>query len=278
MQFGLQVRPMAGTMALSELGQRVEAAGFESLFAPEHTHIPVSVGKSHSEGAEWLDACKRFFDPFLALTVVASATERLKLGTGICLVPQHHPITLAKKVATLDVLSGGRVIFGIGAGWDGPELVNHGVVPGQRWAVLREHVLAMKAIWTADEAEFAGEHVRFDPIWQWPKPVQQPHPPILVGGEGPRVLDRVLEYGDGWLPNDHPEVGDRIAELNQRAAEQARDPLPVTVYAVDPQPSDIERLAAAGADRIVFNLPKGDAEVMLSALRRLTNLISPWSP
>ena len=277
MRFGLQVRPTAETMALSELGKRVEAAGFESLFVPEHTHIPVSVGQSHPEGSEWLDACKRFLDPFLALTVVASATEHLKLGTGICLVPQHHPITLAKTVATLDVLSGGRVLFGVGAGWDGPEMANHGVDPGQRWAVLREHVLAMKAIWTEEEPEFAGEHVRFDPIWQWPKPVQQPHPPILVGGEGPRVLDRVLEYGDGWLPNDHPEVDDRIAELNQRAAEQGRTPLPVTVYAVDPQPSAIERLAASGADRIVFNLPKGDAEVMLPALHRLAELIAPWS-
>jgi probable F420-dependent oxidoreductase len=265
---------MAETMNLIELGKRVEAAGFESLFAPEHTHIPVSVGQNHPEDAQWLDACKRFLDPFLALAVVASATERLLLGTGICLVPQHHPITLAKIVATLDLISGGRVLFGVGAGWDGPELANHGVAPGQRWSVLREHVLAMKAIWTAEEAEFAGEHVSFDPIWQWPKPVQQPHPPILVGGEGPRVLDRVLDYGDGWLPNDHPEVGDRIAELNRRAAERGRAPLSVTVYAVPPRPADVERLAAAGADRCVFNLPKGGAEVMLPALDRLSKLIA----
>src|SRR5215211_5946947 len=159
MQFGLQVRPMAGTMDLSELGKRVEAAGFESLFVPEHTHIPVSVGRNHPEDADWLDACKRFFDPFVALTVIATATEHLRLGTGICLLPQRHPITLAKTVATLDFVSAGRVLFGVGAGWDGPELANHGVEPSQRWAVLREHVLAMKAIWRAEEAEFAGEHV-----------------------------------------------------------------------------------------------------------------------
>lgn len=277
MRFGLQVRPLAETMDLAELSKRIEAAGFESLYVPEHTHIPVSVGRNHPEDAEWLDACKRFFDPFLTLTVVAAATERLKLGTGICLVPQHHPITLAKTVATLDRLSGGRVLCGVGAGWNGPELANHGVEPGRRWAVLREHVLAMKAIWTTEEAEFTGEHVRFDSIWQWPKPVQQPHPPILVGGEGPRALDRVLEYGDGWLPNDHPEVGDRIAELNQRATERGRAPLPVTVYAVPAQPTDIERLAAAGAERCVFNLPNGGAEVVLSALRRLAKLIAQWA-
>ncbi len=277
MRFGLQVRPMAEMMDLSELGKRVEAAGFESLFVPEHTHIPVSVGRNHPEDAGWLDACKRFFDPFLVLTVVALATERLKLGTGICLVPQHHPITLAKTVATLDRLSDGRLLFGVGAGWDGPELANHGVEPRRRWATLREHILAMKAIWTTEEAEFTGDYVRFDPIWQWPKPVQQPNPPILVGGEGPQVLDRVLEYGDGWLPNDHPEVGDRIAELNRRAAEQGRARLPVTVYAAPPRPADIERLAAAGADRCVFNMPNGDAEVLLPALGRLSKLIVHWS-
>jgi probable F420-dependent oxidoreductase len=276
MEFGVQVRATAETMDLGELGKRVEAAGFESIFVPEHTHIPVSVGAEHEEGSAWLDACKRFLDPFLALTVVAAATERLKLGTGVCLVPQHHPITLAKTVATLDILSGGRVLFGVGAGWDAPELANHDVAPGRQWAVMREHVLAMKRIWTEEEASFAGEHVRFDPIWQWPKPVQRPHPPILVGGEGPRVLDRVLAYGDGWLPNDHPEVADRIAELNRRAAEQGRGPLPVTVYAVAPRPEEVERLVAAGAARCVFNLPRGGADVMLPALDRLAALIAPW--
>jgi probable F420-dependent oxidoreductase len=275
MDFGVQMRPTAETMDLRELGKRVEAAGFESLFVPEHTHIPVSVGHDHTEGADWLDACKRFLDPFLALTMVASGTERLKLGTGVCLVPQHHPITLAKTVATLDHLSGGRVLFGVGAGWDAPELANHGVAPGRQWAVMREHVLAMKRIWTEDEASFAGEFVRFDPIWQWPKPVQRPHPPVLVGGEGPRVVERVLEYGDGWLPNDHPELGERIAELNQRVAEAGRVAIQVTAYAVRPEREDVERLLAAGAVRCVFNLPRGGAEAMLPALDRLGNLIRP---
>lgn len=273
MDFGVQVRPTAETMDLRELGKRVEDAGFESLFVPEHTHIPVSVGHDHAEGSDWLDACKRFLNPFLALTMVAAATTRLKLGTGVCLAPQHHPITLAKTVATLDHLSGGRVLFGVGAGWDVPELANHGVQPGRQWAVLREHVLAMKAIWTAEEASFAGEYVHFDPIWQWPKPVQAPHVPVLVGGEGPRVLDRVLEYGDGWLPNDHPEIGERVVELNRRTAEAGREPIPVTVYAVPPRPAEIERVRAAGAARCVFNLPRGDAPVVLPALDRLAGII-----
>ena len=276
MDFGVQVRPTAETMDLRELGKRVEAAGFESLFVPEHTHIPVSVGHDHEEGADWLDACKRFLDPFLALAMIASATTRLKLGTGVCLVPQHHPITLAKTVATLDHLSGGRVLFGVGAGWDAPELANHGVAPGRQWAVMREQVLAMKRIWTEDEAAFAGEFVRFEPIWQWPKPVQRPHPPVLVGGEGPRVLERVLEYGDGWLPNDHPELGERIAELNRRVAEAGRAAIPVTAYAVRPEREDVERLLAAGAVRCVFNLPRGGAEVMLPALGHLGDLIRPY--
>jgi probable F420-dependent oxidoreductase len=275
MHFGLQVRATAETMDLRELGRRIEAAGFESLFVPEHTHIPVSVWTDHPEGADWLDACKRFLDPFLALATVATATTTLKLGTGVCLVPQHHPITLAKTIATLDVLSGGRVLLGVGAGWDAPELANHGVRPGSQWAVMREHVLAMRRIWTEEEASFVGEHVRFEPIWQWPKPVQSPLP-VLVGGEGARVLERVLEYGDGWLPNDHPEVGARVAELNRLAAARGRGPLPVTVYAVPPSPAEVERLAAAGAARCVFNLPRGDADVMLGALERLASLIGPW--
>ena len=275
MHFGVQVRATAETMSLGELGRRVEAAGFESLFVPEHTHIPVSVGQDHPEGSEWLDACKRFLDPFLALATIAAATTTLKLGTGVCLVAQHHPISLAKTVATLDCLSGGRVLLGIGAGWDEPELANHGVRPGSQWAVMREHLLAMRRIWTEVEASFAGAYVRFAPIWQWPKPVQTPLP-VLVGGEGPRVLERVLEYGDGWLPNDHAEVGDRIADLSRLAAERGRAPVPVTVYAVPPTAEDIARLTAAGAARCVFNLPRGGADVTLPALERFATLIKPW--
>jgi len=269
--FGIHIRPTTESMDVRELARRIEDAGFDALFLPEHTHIPTSVGTDHAEGADWLRACMLMFDPFVTLGAVAAVTERLLLGTGVCLVPQHHPITLAKTVATLDVLSGGRVLFGIGAGWNRPEIANHGVDPARRFAVMREHILAMRRIWTEEEPAFAGEFVRFDPIWQWPKPVQRPHPPVLVGGEGPRVLDRVLEYGDAWMPNDHPGLAERIGELQRRAVTLGRAPVPVTVFATPPDPAAVARCAAAGATRCVFNLPSAPVDEALAALRRLTS-------
>jgi len=276
MRFGIHVRATAEGGDLRDLARRIEEAGFESLWLPEHTHMPVSVGSEHPEGADWLAVNARLYDPFVALGVVAAMTTRLRLGTGVCLVPQHNPITLAKQVATLDVLSGGRVLFGVGAGWNGPELVNHGVAPGTQWAVMRDTVLAMRAIWTEEEAAYAGTYVRFDPIRQWPKPVQQPHPPILIGGEGPHVLSRVLEYGDEWVPNDHPGVEGRITELYGLAAAAGRSPIPVTIYATPVDPARIEVLAAAGVARCVFNLPAGEPDEVRWSLARLAETVRPY--
>jgi len=218
---------------------------------------------------EWLRRCMRLLDPFVALGAVAAVTERLRLGTGVCLVPQHHPITLAKQVATLDLLSGGRALFGVGAGWGREEMGNHGTDPALRWRLMRERVLAMKRIWTEDEPEFQGELVRFGPIWQWPKPVQKPHPPVLVGGEGPRVLERVVDYGDEWMPNDHPELEERIGELQRLAAARGRGPIPVTVFDAPTDPALIQRYAAAGVTRCVFTIPSNDAEQFGATLARL---------
>lgn len=276
MRFGIHVRATAESGDLRDLARRIEEAGFESLWLPEHTHMPASVGTKHPEGADWLAVNARLFDPFVALGVVAAVTTRLRLGTGVCLVPQHSPITLAKQVATLDVLSGGRVLFGVGAGWNGPELAHHGVEPGTQWAVMRESVLAMKTIWTEEEAAYAGTYVRFDAIWQWPKPAQTPHPPILVGGEGPHVLDRVLEYGDGWVPNDHPGVEGRIRELKQRAMAAGREAIPVTIYATPVDAARIEALAAAGVARCVFNLRAGEPDEVRWALARLAETVRPF--
>jgi probable F420-dependent oxidoreductase len=205
------------------------------------------------------------------LTAAAAATERLLIGTGICLVIERDPIITAKEVASLDVLSGGRFLFGVGAGWNAEEMRNHGTEASHRFGVMRERIEAMKAIWTQDEASYAGSHVAFERIWCWPKPVQKPHPPVLVGGNGPRVLDRVLAYGDEWLPNrvsDDDALATRIGELNARAAEIGREPIPVTVVGLPPEPARVDRLSQAGVHRIVFWLPPESADAVEQGFER----------
>jgi probable F420-dependent oxidoreductase len=199
------------------------------------------------------------------------------VGTGVCLIPQHDPIVLAKQVATLDVLSGGRVILGVGAGWNREEMANHGVDPVHRWEVMREKVLAVKRIWTEEEASFDGAYVRFGPLRQEPKPVQRPHPPVLIGGEGPGVLERVAAFGDGWLPNDHPELLDRIAGMNESAAAVGRGPLPVSVYAMPYDEDAVARYADAEIERCVFSLPSRDQDETTAALDRLAEIMRRWS-
>ncbi|HEX5502265.1 MAG TPA: LLM class F420-dependent oxidoreductase, partial [Thermomicrobiales bacterium] len=274
MRFGLHIEPTERTMDLRDLGRLLEERGFESLWLPEHTHLPVRGTSVHPSGPQVHDRLRRFLDPLIGLTAVAAVTERLLLGTGVCLVPEHDPIVLAKQVATLDALSGGRVLLGVGAGWNREELRNHGVDPATRWRVLRERVLAMKEIWTQDEAEFHGEFVDFAPLWQWPKPARKPHPPVLVGGEGPRVLDRVLDYGDEWAPNDEPGVVERIPELQRRAAARGRAPIPVTLMHVAPNPDLLRRYEAAGVARCVFSLSGGGAAEVRPAVARPADLVA----
>lgn len=248
----------------------IEASGFDALYVPEHTHIPVGVRGPADTSPEWLEWCKRMLDPFTALAAVASVTDQLLLGTGVCLLPQHDPIVLAKTVATLDVLSHGRVLFGVGAGWNELEMRNHGVEPRTRFRRMREQVLAMREIWTQDEATFHGEYVRFDPIWLWPKPVQQPHPPVVVGGEGRGVLRRVVDYGDEWMPNDHLELTGRVAELSLLSGATGRQPIPVTAFAVDPDPARVDQLRQAGVRRCVFNLRSSSIDDVRDGLRRIS--------
>lgn len=276
MRFGVHVAPTDRSMAIVALGRLVEASGFESLFVPEHTHLPVAGAAVHPSGPAVHERLRRFLDPFVALSAVASATTTLRLGTGVCLVPQHDPIALAKRVATLDFLSGGRFLFGVGAGWHEEELRNHGVDPATRWRRTREHLLAMRAIWTADEASFAGEFVRFAPLWSWPKPTQRPHPPLIIGGEGPRAPDRVLAYGDEWGPNAEPGLDDRVRDLNQRAAALGRPPIPVTAFHTAPNLPTLRAYAAAGVTRCVFSLPSaGEAETR-ATLDRLAALVADF--
>ncbi|HEV3229956.1 MAG TPA: LLM class F420-dependent oxidoreductase, partial [Solirubrobacteraceae bacterium] len=189
----------------AELARLVEERGFESLFFPEHTHIPASRDTPYPAGGDLPQEYWHTYDPFVALTAAAAATERLRIATGICLVIERDPITTAKEVASIDRLSGGRFLFGVGAGWNVEEMANHGTDFRHRFGVMREHVEAMKAIWTEDEASYHGKYVDFDRILSWPKPLQQPHPPVIVGGNGERVLERVIAFGDEWMPN---RIGD----------------------------------------------------------------------
>ena len=270
MNFGVAIFPTESVPPPGELARMAEERGFECLLFPEHTHIPASRESKWPGGDELPSWYSRTYDPFVALSAAAAATERLLIGTGICLVIERDPIITAKEVASVDVLSGGRFLFGVGAGWNVEEMRGHGTEASRRFGVMRERIEAMKAIWTEDEASYSGRYVGFERIWCWPKPVQKPHPPVLVGGNGPRVLDRVLAYGDEWMPNrmSHEELSGRIAELRERAASVGRDPIPVTVVGASPDAGEIERLAQAGAHRAVAWLPQDDADAVDRGLDR----------
>lgn len=280
MKFGVTMFPTDYAIGPSELARAVEERGFESLFFPEHTHIPTSRRTPWPGGAELPQEYSHTLDPFVALSAAAMVTTRLRIGTGICLVIERDPITLAKEVASLDLISGGRFMFGIGGGWNLEEMENHGTSPPQRWKLMRERVEAMKAIWTQDEAEYHGRFLSFDPVWSWPKPVQRPHPPILVGGDGPHTLQRVIEYGDGWMPiprRGESAISERAAELNWLAAAAGRGRIPVTVFGASPRPEVIQHYAEAGVERCIFWLPPAPAGEALPLLDRHAELAKSFA-
>lgn len=275
MQFGVFMFPTDYSIGPAELAKAVEERGFESLLFPEHTHIPASRLSAWPGGGELPQEYSHAMDPFVALTVAAAATTRLRLGTGICLVIERDAIVLAKEVASVDVVSGGRFLFGIGGGWNREEMENHGTDYTRRWKLLRERIEAMKEIWSSDEATYHGEFVNFERIWSWPKPAQKPHPPILVGGDGERTLQRVVRYGDEWMPigRSGRQFGERIKELAELAAKAGRGRIPVSIFAAPSDPATLEQYRRDGVDRALFPLPPADADRVLARLDKLTALV-----
>jgi len=256
----------------ADLARMAEERGFESVFVTEHTHIPASRETNYPAGGELPREYWRIYDPFVTLATMAAATDRIKVGTAICLLIERDPITTAKEVASVDRLTGGRMIFGVGAGWNLEEMRNHGTDPKRRFRILRERVEACRELWTREEASYHGEFVDFERIVCRPAPLQEPHPPVLVGGNGPTVLDRVVAFGDGWFPNRIPPDEGMIARVEelQGLAEQAgRGPIPVTLQIPPRDPDVLRRYEEAGVTRTVHMLRAGDAADRASAERKL---------
>ena len=273
MRLGITIFATDQSMDIVTLAREVETRGFDSLYLPEHTHIPVSRRSPYPGGTDLPEYYKRTFDPFVALTVAAESSSRLLLGFGIVLMVERDPITTAKAVASLDFVSGGRVIFGVGGGWNLEEMENHGTDPKLRWRLLKERVLAMREIWTREEAEFHGERVDFDPIWSWPKPVQDPLP-VYVGGNTENTLKRVIAYGDGWIPNaGRSRLVAQVPVFRRLCEESGRGHLPVTVYGTRPTAEAIADYEALGVDRLVFWVPSRPRDEVLRELEAVTNLV-----
>ena len=263
MEFGIGYFPTHDGVSPGGIARMVEEHGFESLFFAEHTHIPASRETPYPGGGDLPRKYWHTYDLFVAATAAVAATSKLRVGSGVCLVIERDPIVTAKEVASVDHLSGGRFEFGIGAGWNREEMSNHGTDPRTRMRLLKERVEAMKAIWAEEEASYRGEFVNFDRIWSWPKPAQRPHPPILVGGDGPTVLERVIAFGDVWFPNYRgAETLARAAELKSRAER----PVELQVISVPADAKDLQALAEAGCTRACHWLPSGNRSTVESAL------------
>jgi probable F420-dependent oxidoreductase len=270
---GVAYFPTHYGMDPAAIARLVEERGHDWLLFPEHTHIPASRDSPYPGGGELPRKYSHTYDLFVALSAAATATTHLRVGSGICLVIERDPITTAKEVASIDHMSGGRFEFGVGAGWNREEMANHGTDPRRRMAIMAERVKAMKSIWTQEEASFHGEHVRFERIWSWPKPAQRPHPPVLVGGNGPTVLDRVLDFGDAWMPNHADGVPERIRELRRRADEAGRE-IQVVVMGPPPKPEVLERYEQAGVQRVLFWLPSAGRSRVERSLERVEGVMA----
>ena len=277
MRFGVTMFSTDYAIAPHELAIEAEARGFESVWFPEHSHIPTSRKSTWPGGAELPKWYYDTYDPFVAMGAAAVVTKTIKLGTGVCLVVQRDPIHTAKEVSTVDRLSNGRLLFGIGGGWNEEEMADHGTAFATRFKLMRERIAAMKEIWGRSKPKYAGELVKFDEMMQWPKPVQKPHPPIIVGGAFPYAARRAIRYGDGWIPRDDWLERDGMGVLDQfrkMATDAGRDPatLPISIFRV---PDDIGRLRLCeelGIDRVVFSLPAEKEDKLLPIIDRWAEL------
>ncbi|MGE0701011.1 MAG: LLM class F420-dependent oxidoreductase [Hyphomicrobiaceae bacterium] len=263
-----------------DIAQALEERGFESLWAPEHSHIPLSRKSAFPQGGDLPKKYYDVMDPFVTLPAAAAVTQRLKVGTGICLVVQRDPIQTAKAVASLDQISGGRFLFGVGAGWNEDEMANHGTTDFKgRFKLMEERIQAMKTIWTKSKPEFQGEHVKFGPMMTWPKPVQKPHPPVIVGGMFPYGARRAIRYGDGWVPHaSRPEYGgadvlEHLPKFRELCKQEGRDPatLPITTFNTANDIATLQRFRDADIARVVFSVPSEDKDKTLATLDKLAD-------
>ncbi|HZN16307.1 MAG TPA: LLM class F420-dependent oxidoreductase [Acidimicrobiales bacterium] len=276
MDIGVTIFLTDKSIGVVELAQALEERGFESLFVPEHTHIPTSRTTPYPGGGELPDEYRRTHDPFVMLGAAAAVTTNLKLGTGICLVAQHDTIALAKAVASVDAMSNGRFVFGIGYGWNVDEMQDHGVEPKQRRELVREQMLAMQSLWRDEEASFDGKYVKLPSSWAWPKPVQQPRPPVFIGGApGPTLFRHIAEYADGWMPIGGAGVRDSLPALHGALEEAGRDPstLDLLIFFSIPDKGKVEYYREMGVTRTVFGLPSAPADVVLPLLDKYAELL-----
>ncbi|PYM90941.1 MAG: LLM class F420-dependent oxidoreductase [Candidatus Rokuibacteriota bacterium] len=277
MHYGVFIFPTDYSIRIDELARAAEERGFESLFVTEHTHIPTSRRSPFAGGGPLPKEYWHTLDPFVGLMAAAAATRRLKVGTGICLVVEHDPITLAKTIATLDLLSNGRFLFGIGGGWNAEEMEDHGTVFKSRFQLLRERILAMKEIWTKETPEYHGDFVDFDPMWSYPKPVQKPHPPVLLGGESAYTLQRVVDFCEGWFPRGRnaDAILPGLADLRARAAKAGRDPktISTSVFGAKAERATLDTYVGAGITRAIFRLPSEGRDAVLPLLDQYAKLI-----
>ncbi len=273
MDFGIGYFPTHDAVGPGPVARLVQEHGHESLFFAEHTHIPATRATPTPGGGELARKYWHTYDLFVALTAAAAATSTLRIGSGICLIVERDPITTAKEVASVDHLSGGRLEFGVGGGWNREEMANHGTDPRTRMRLMGERIEAMKAIWTQDEASYTGEFVNFERIWSWPKPAQRPHPPVLVGGNGPTVLDRVLAFGDAWFPN-YARGDDDLMARARELRERAQRPIDVMVMGVPADAAVLERLQEAGCRRVVRWIPSAGRSQVEAALERWESAIA----
>ena len=277
MKYAISMFPTEYAIRIDDLARAAEQRGFESLWVPEHTHIPTSRRTPFPGGAELPREYSHTIDPFVGLAAAAAVTTKLKLGTAICLVVERDPIVLAKEVASLDLLSNGRFLFGVGVGWNREEMEDHGTDPKTRRSLMKERIEAMKAIWTQDEAQYHGRFVNFDPIWSYPKPVQKPHPPILMGGQGSKAMRGVIEYCDGWMPIPAriENLVAQISDLRHQAEQAGRDPksISITIFWGRTEKAAIEQYEKAGAERVIFLLPPAPRDRVMPKIDECAKLI-----